>query len=189
MHNLASVDSVHKVARCLKLQPYQVICSGSLILLGREHTILASHELMWCYTCGWDVRGVLTLNSMVQIHTSVTLLTKRDLAWSSGRLTCQHASQISAVAHISWDVTYVSSALQTLPVVSRNGGNAYQKKCANGLFLYDTKSSDYRDHHMRANAWEGIGKELKMKRKLYVFTCMFDVSSRDVTIVVPGLNP
>ena len=51
--------------------------------------------------CSWDMRGDLTLNSMVQIHTSVTLLTSRDLAWSSGRLTCQHASQISAVAHVS----------------------------------------------------------------------------------------
>jgi len=30
-------------------------------------------------------------------------------------------------------------------------------------FLYDTKSPDYRDQHMRANAWEGIGKELKIK--------------------------
>jgi hypothetical protein len=29
--------------------------------------------------CGWDVRGVLTLSSMAQIHTSVTLLTSRDL--------------------------------------------------------------------------------------------------------------
>jgi len=35
---------------------------------------------------------------MVQIHISVTLLTLRDL-------TCQHASHISVVAHISWDVT------------------------------------------------------------------------------------
>jgi len=51
--------------------------------------------------CSWDVRGDLTLNSIAQIHTSVTLLTSRDLAWSSGRLTYQHASQISAVAHIS----------------------------------------------------------------------------------------
>jgi hypothetical protein len=31
--------------------------------------------------------------------------------------------------------------------------------------LYDTNSPDYRDQHMIANAWEGIGKELKMKRK------------------------
>jgi len=48
-------------------------------------------------------------------------------------------------------------------------------------FLYDTKSPDYRDQHMRANAWEGIGKELKIKRKLAV-------SSRDVRIVSPRLN-
>jgi hypothetical protein len=53
------------------------------------------------------------------------------------------------------------------------------KKCANGTF-YDTKSPDYRDQHERANAWEGIGKELKIKRKIYV-------SSRDVRIVCPQL--
>ena len=50
------------------------------------------------------------------------------------------------------------------------------KKCASGPFLYDTKSSDYRDQHTRANACEGIGKELKIKRKFYL-------SSRDVRIV------
>jgi hypothetical protein len=47
-------------------------------------------------------------------------------------------------------------------------------------FLYDTKSPDYRDQHMRASAWEGIGKEMKIKRKFYV-------SSRDVMIVCPRL--
>jgi hypothetical protein len=54
------------------------------------------------------------------------------------------------------------------------------KKCANGPFLCDTKSPDYRYQHMRANAWEDIGKELKIKRKFYV-------SSRDVRIVCPRL--
>jgi len=103
--------------------------------LGRGHTILTSRALMWCYACSWDVRGDLTLNSMAQIHTSVALLTSRDLAWSSGRLTCQHDSQISAVAHISWDVTYVSSVLQTLPVVSRNGWNAYWKRAPTDHFI------------------------------------------------------
>ena len=34
---------------------------------------------------------------------------------------------------------------------------------------------------MRANAWEGIGKELQIKLKFYV-------SSRDVRIVCPRLN-
>ena len=47
--------------------------------------------------------------------------------------------------------------------------------------MYDTKSPDYRDQHMRANAWEGIGKELKIKLKFYV-------SSRDVRIVCPRLK-
>ena len=36
-----------------------------------------------------DVRGDLTLNSMAQIHPSVTLLTSHDLAWNSGRVTYQ----------------------------------------------------------------------------------------------------
>jgi len=54
------------------------------------------------------------------------------------------------------------------------------EKVRQRTFLYDTKSPDYRDQHMRANAWEGIGKELKIKRKFYV-------SSRDVRIVCPRL--
>jgi hypothetical protein len=49
----------------------------------------------------WDLRGDLTLNSNGTYSNSVTLLKSRDLAWSCGRLTCQHASHISAVAHIS----------------------------------------------------------------------------------------
>ena len=55
------------------------------------------------------------------------------------------------------------------------------EKVRQRTFLYDTKSPDYRDQHMTANAWEGIGKELKIKRKFYV-------SSRDVRIVCPRLN-
>jgi hypothetical protein len=55
------------------------------------------------------------------------------------------------------------------------------KKVRQRTFLYDTKSPGYRDHHMRANAWEGIGKELKIKRKFYV-------NSRDVRIVCPGFS-
>jgi len=64
---------------------------------------LSSRHVSSCdvNACSWDVRGDLTLNPMVQIHTSVTLLTSRNLAWSSGQLTCQHASQIPTVAHIS----------------------------------------------------------------------------------------
>jgi hypothetical protein len=46
-------------------------------------------------------------------------------------------------------------------------------------FLDDTKLPDYRDQHMRVNAWEGIGKEMKIK---------FYVSSRDVRIVCPRLD-
>ena len=66
---------------------------------------------MWCHACSWDVIGDLTPNSVTQIRTSVTLFTSRDLTWSSGRLTRQHVSHISVVAHISWGVTNVSSAI------------------------------------------------------------------------------
>jgi hypothetical protein len=38
------------------------------------------------------------------------------------------------------------------------------EKVRQRTFLYDTKSPDYRDQHRRANAWEGIGKEMKIKR-------------------------
>ena len=61
---------------------------------------LSSRHVSSCDVNSWDVRGDLTLNSMALIHTSVTLLSC-DLAWSSGQLTCQQDSQISAVAHIS----------------------------------------------------------------------------------------
>jgi hypothetical protein len=39
------------------------------------------------------------------------------------------------------------------------------EKVRQRTFLYDTKPPDYRDQHMRANAWEKLGKELKIKRK------------------------
>ena len=55
------------------------------------------------------------------------------------------------------------------------------EKVRQRTFLYDTKSPDYRDQHMRANAWEEMGKELNIKRKFYV-------SSRDVRIVCPRHN-
>jgi hypothetical protein len=54
------------------------------------------------------------------------------------------------------------------------------EKVRQWTFLYDTKLPDYRDQYVRANAWEGIEKELKIKRKFYV-------SSRDVRIVCPRL--
>jgi hypothetical protein len=113
-------------------------CSTRMLRWGRPGTHYS--HVTWAHViltrASWDVRGDLALKSVAQIHTSVALLTSRDLAWSSGRLTCQHASQISTVAHISWDVTYVSSALQTLPVVSRNGGNAYWKSAPTDLFIW-----------------------------------------------------
>ena len=132
------------------------------LMFSRGHTIVTSRELMWCYACSWVVRGDVIVNFMAQIHNSVTLL--RHVI-SRGALVGSRA--ISVVAHISWDVTYVSTALQTiLSVVSRYVGNVYWKM-RQRIFLYDTKSPDYTDQHMRANAWEEIGKELKIKRFVF----------------------
>jgi len=55
------------------------------------------------------------------------------------------------------------------------------EKVRQRAFLYETKSPDYRDQHMRANAWEGIGKKLKIKLKFYG-------TSRDVRAVCLWLN-
>jgi hypothetical protein len=55
------------------------------------------------------------------------------------------------------------------------------EKLRQQTFLYDTKSPDYRDQHMRAKARERKEKELKIKREFYV-------SSRDVRIVCPRLK-
>ena len=59
------------------------------------------------------------------------------------------------------------------------------EKVLQRTFSYDTKSLDYRDQRMSANAGEGIGKEFKIKRKFYIITFTCDVSSRDVRIVCP----
>jgi hypothetical protein len=46
------------------------------------------------------------------------------------------------------------------------------EKVRQRTFLYDTKSPDYRDQHMRANTWEGIGKELKSKRIPFIINLL-----------------
>jgi len=140
----------------------------TLHLLIMPGDTLSSRHVSSCdvHAYSWDVRGDLELNSMAQIHTSVTLLTLRDLAWSSGRLTCQHASQISAVAHMSWDVTMCRALFRLYQLFSEMEETLIEK-VSQRTFLYDTKSPDYRDQYMRANAWEGIGMELKIKRFMW----------------------
>jgi hypothetical protein len=44
------------------------------------------------------------------------------------------------------------------------------EKVRQRTILYHTKSPDYRDQHIRATAWEGMGKELKIKRVLCELT-------------------
>ena len=76
---------------------------------------------MWCYACNWDVRGDLPLNPMAQIHTSATLLTSRDL-------TCQRASHISVVAHISWgELTWLEDSVSPA-LLSPSTSNAFTRR-------------------------------------------------------------
>ena len=131
--------------------------------------------------CSWDVTGDLTLNSMVQIHTSVTLLMSCDLAWSSGRLTCQHASLKFLLLHTFRETWRTCRALFRRYQLFPEMEEMLTEKGRQRTFWYDTKSPDYGDQHMRANALEGIGKESKIKRKFYV-------SSRDARIVCPRLT-
>jgi hypothetical protein len=51
-------------------------------------------------------------------------------------------------------------------------GEMLIEKVRQRTILYDTKTPDYRDQHMRANAWDEIGK---------------DLNSRDVRIFCPRL--
>jgi hypothetical protein len=85
----------------------QYLCSTKVeyrtLRPGTHYPHVTWAHVMLAYS--WDVRGDLTLNSMAQIHTSVTVLTSRDLTWSCGRFTCQHAFHISVVAYIPWHVS------------------------------------------------------------------------------------
>ena len=92
-----------RVCVCVCQCAHACICVCANVNVSIAGDTLPSRHVSSCdvNACSWDVIGDFTLNSMAQIHTSVTLFTSRKLAWSSGRLTCQHASQISAVAHIS----------------------------------------------------------------------------------------
>ena len=136
---------------------------------------------MWCYACGWDVKGHLTLNSMAHIHTSVTLLTSRDLALSSG---CSRANTPLKflLSHTFRETWRTCRALFRRYQLFPEMEEILIEKVRKRTFLYDTKSPDYREQHIRANAWEVMGKELKIKHKFYV-------SSRDVRIVCPRHKP
>ena len=56
-------------------------------------TLSSRHVSSLCYACSCDVRGDLTLNSTTRIHTSVNLLTSRDLTRHgdhASRSVCDH---------------------------------------------------------------------------------------------------
>jgi hypothetical protein len=127
--------------------------------------------------CSWDVRGDLTLNSMAHIHTSVTLLSH---VISRGALVGSRANTTLKFlfSHTFRETWRTCRALFRRYQLFPEMEEMLIEKLRQQTFLYDTKWPDYRDQHVRANTWEGIGKELKIKRKFYV-------SSRNVTIVCP----
>jgi hypothetical protein len=79
---------------------------------------------------------------MAQIHTSVTLLTSRNIM-------CQYASHICCLTHfVRCDVRVESRHCnQFFPEMEE----MLIEKLRQWTFLYDTKSPDYRNQHMRAN--------------------------------------
>ena len=113
-------------------------------------------------------------------HTSVTLLTSRDFAWSSGLLTCQQRLSIFCCRthFVRRDVRVERSSDVTS--CFQNWRKCLLKNCANGPFYVTPNHQIIEISIMRANAWEEIGKELKIERKIYV-------SSRDVRTVCPRL--
>jgi hypothetical protein len=100
------------------------------------------HHVTWAHVSSLRVRlGYFNFEFWRRLTLLSTLLMSRDLAWSSGRLMCQHASQIAVVAHISWDVTYTCRVLfghcyQLFPEMEE----MLTEYCANGPF-YMTPSN------------------------------------------------
>jgi len=136
---------------------------------------------MWCFACSWDVRGDLTSNSMAQIHTSVTLLTSHDLAWSSGSAHVPaRLSKFCCRTHfVRRDVRVERSSGVTS--CFQRWRKCLLKKCAKIPFYVTPSHQIIEISIWEPNAWVGIGKEMKIKRKIYV-------SSRDVRIVCPRLK-
>jgi hypothetical protein len=151
--------------RCFLCRPYGMFTVTALaaIMPVSVRKTKAGDTLSSRHVSSRDVTsavGIFNIEFWRKLTLLSTLFTSRDLTWSSGRLTCQHASHISVVIHISWDVAYVSSALQHCYQLFPEIEEMLIEKVRQRTFLYDTKWPDYRDQHMRANAWEEIGKEL-----------------------------
>jgi len=129
---------------------------------------------MWCYACSWDVRGEWSR------FTPLSLCLRHVI--SRGALVGSRASTPLKflLSHTFRETWRTCRALFRRYQLFPEMEEMLIEKVRQRTFLYDTKSPDYRDQHMRANAWEGIGKELKIERKFYV-------SSRDVRIVCPRL--
>ena len=79
-------------------------------MLWRGHTILTSRELMWCYACSLGCERRFNIEFYA---TDSHFFHAAYVTWSHVELWSAHTSHISVVAHISWDVTNVSSALKS----------------------------------------------------------------------------
>jgi len=93
-------------------------------------------------------RGDVTLNSVAQIHTLPPLCLRHVI---SAHVPARLSNFYCHTHFVRRDVRVEMEEMLTEKVRQRT-------------FSCDTKSPDYTEQHMRANAWEGIGKELKIKR-------------------------
>jgi hypothetical protein len=113
--------------------------------------------------------GYLTLNSGA--HSHFCLLCLRHVIWR-GALVGSRASTPLKFRE-TWRTCRVlfRHCYQLFPEMEE----MLIEKVRQWAFLYDTKWPDYRDQHMRANAWEEIWKEFKIKRKTWREDSVFPV--------------
>jgi hypothetical protein len=119
---------------------------------------------MWCYACILDI---LTLNSGAHSHFCELCL--RNVIWRGALVGWRASTPLKFLLSHTFRET-----LRTCRVLFRHCYQLFPEmevmlieKVHQRTILYDTKWPDYRDQHLRANAWEEIGKGLKIKRKTW----------------------
>jgi hypothetical protein len=111
-------------------------------------------------------KGYLTLNSGANAHFCQLCL--RHVIWRGALVGSRTSTTLKFLLSHTFRETWRTCRVLFNFVTScfQKWMKCLLKKCANWPF-YDTKSPDYRDQHMRVNAWEEIGKVLKIKRKTW----------------------
>jgi hypothetical protein len=126
------------------------------------HTILTSRELMWLRVH----LGYFNIEFWRRLK--LLSLGLRHVIWHGALVGLRARTPLKFLLSYTFRETW-----RTCRVLFNIVTSCFQKsrKCLlkiapTDLFIWH-KSADYRDQHMRANAWEEIGRELKIKRKTW----------------------